>query len=426
MEDTISAIATALGVGAVGIIRVSGPESLRLVNRIFRAKEPLSSSRPRYLQYGHIHDGKGVDVDEVLAVYMPGPHSYTGEDVVEIQCHGGREALKEILRLTFSEGARPAEPGEFTKRAFLNGRLDLTEAEAVMDIINAKSRRALVAAGRGHKGALSRSIREIRGRLRDLVVHLEAIIDYPEDDIEDVTYDETEGVLQQCYDAVMQLRKKGETGQILREGLRIAIVGRPNVGKSSLLNRLLQTDRAIVSNIPGTTRDIIEEQMTLDGIPLVLTDTAGLRDTEDYVEQIGVKRSRAILDPHLVLLNKSDLAPALSREEVEALSGGDVLSLSVKDGAGMDQVGIHLRHFVMGEGSDAEMGLMTQNARQGMLLEQAAHHLAETLRDARAHLPYDCLTIDLTQVLHELGEITGDDVPEEIINEIFAQFCVGK
>ena len=418
MEDTISAIATALGVGAVGIIRVSGPESLRLVNRIFRAKEPLSSSRPRYLQYGHIHDGKGVDVDEVLAVYMPGPHSYTGEDVVEIQCHGGREALKEILRLTFSEGARPAEPGEFTKRAFLNGRLDLTEAEAVMDIINAKSRRALVAAGRGHKGALSRSIREIRGRLRDLVVHLEAIIDYPEDDIE-------------------------------------AIVGRPNVGKSSLLNRLLQTDRAIVSNIPGTTRDIIEEQMTLDGIPLVLTDTAGLRDTEDYVEQIGVKRSRAILEdaelvlvvldsaspltdedrkllaavknrPHLVLLNKSDLAPALSREEVEALSGGDVLSLSVKDGAGMDQVGIHLRHFVMGEGSDAEMGLMTQNARQGMLLEQAAHHLAETLRDARAHLPYDCLTIDLTQVLHELGEITGDDVPEEIINEIFAQFCVGK
>lgn len=164
MEDTISAIATALGVGAVGIIRVSGPESLRLVNRIFRAKEPLSSSRPRYLQYGHIHDGKGVDVDEVLAVYMPGPHSYTGEDVVEIQCHGGREALKEILWLTFSEGARPAEPGEFTKRAFLNGRLDLTEAEAVMDIINAKSRRALVAAGRGHKGALSRSIREIRGR----------------------------------------------------------------------------------------------------------------------------------------------------------------------------------------------------------------------------------------------------------------------
>ena len=275
-----------------------------------------------------------------------------------------------------------------------------------MDIINAKSRRALVAAGRGHKGALSRSIREIRGRLRDLVVHLEAIIDYPEDDIEDVTYDETEGVLQQCDDAVMQLRKKGERADPSRGPADSHWWAAPMLANQSLLNRLLQTDRAIVSNIPGTTRDIIEEQMTLDGSPLVLTDTAGLRDTEDYVEQIGVNAAAPILEdaelvlvvldsaspltdedrkllaavknrPHLVLLNKSDLAPALSREEVEALSGGDVLSLSVKDGAGMDQVGIHLRHFVMGEGSDAEMGLMTQNARQGMLLEQAAHHLAE-------------------------------------------------
>ena len=286
MEDTISAIATALGVGAVGIIRVSGPESLRLVNRIFRAKEPLSSSRPRYLQYGHIHDGKGVDVDEVLAVYMPGPHSYTGEDVVEIQCHGGREALKEILRLTFSEGARPAEPGEFTKRAFLNGRLDLTEAEAFMDIINAKSRRALVAAGRGHKGALSRSIREIRGRLRDLVVHLEAIIDYPEDDIEDVTYDETEGVLQQCYDAVMQLRKKGETGQILREGLRIAIVGRPNVGKSTFINKVARRKAAAAGDRPGVTRG--KQWITVDQ-GLELLDTPGILWPKFEDQQVGLK-----------------------------------------------------------------------------------------------------------------------------------------
>jgi tRNA modification GTPase len=455
MDDTICAIATALGVGAVGIIRISGPQSLSLANRIFTGKQPLSKERARYMQYGFIHDLENAYIDEVLAVYMPAPHSYTGEDVVEIQCHGGREALQEILRLTFEAGARPAEPGEFTKRAFLNGRLDLAEAEAVMDIINAKSRRALAAANRGHKGALSGKIREIRKKLRDLVVHLEAVIDYPEEDIEDVTYDETLQVLIRCREEVGKLLSQGATGRILREGLRTAIVGRPNVGKSSLLNRLLQADRAIVSSIPGTTRDIIEEQMTIDGIPLVLTDTAGLRDTEDYVEQIGVEKSREILEdaelalvvldgsepltdedrqlletvrkrPHLVLINKSDLAGVLDIEVVKELAGEDCLVLSVKTGEGMDQVGKWLKKFVCGEGTDAESGSITQNARQASLLKMAQEHLEETIRDARVHQPYDCLTIDLTQIIHELGEITGESVPDEIINEIFAQFCVGK
>jgi tRNA modification GTPase len=455
MDATISAIATALGVGAVGIIRISGPESLAMANRIFSARNPLSRDRARYMQYGFIHDAEGNYVDEVLAVYMPGPHSYTGEDVVEIQCHGGREALQEILRLTFEAGARPAEPGEFTKRAFLNGRLDLTEAEAVMDVITAKSKRALIAANRGHKGALSSKVKAIRKALKDLIVHLEAVIDYPEEDIEDVTYDETAQTIARCSEAVASLLRQGMTGRILREGLRTAIVGRPNVGKSSLLNRLLQADRAIVSSIPGTTRDIIEEQMTIDGIPLVLTDTAGLRDTKDYVEQIGVERSRAILEdaelalvvldgsqpldaedrrlleqvknrPHLVLINKSDLPSCLDEETVRAICGGDCFRLSVKTGEGMEQVGTWLKHFVCGEGSDAESGTMTQNARQITLLSSAADHLDGARNDAENHLPYDCLTIDLTEVLHELGEITGEDVPDEIIDEIFAQFCVGK
>lgn len=456
MDDTISAIATALGVGSIGVIRLSGPDSLAIVDRIFTGREKPGKDNARKLLYGHILDRKGQPIDEVLAVYMPGPHSYTGEDVCEIQCHGGRQALQEILSLTYQAGARPAEPGEFTKRAFLNGRLDLAEAESVMDIINAKSRQALVAANRGHEGGLSRKVRELRKKLRDLVVQLEAAIDYPEEDIEEVTYDRAAEVLAEGQAAVARLVRQGSAGRILREGLRTAIVGRPNVGKSSLLNRLLQADRAIVSNIPGTTRDIIEEQMTIGGIPLVLTDTAGLRDTEDLVEKIGVERSRAALEDaqlalvvldgsqplsgedrellrslkdrkKLILVNKSDLPQMLDTEGLQREYGrSDVIVLSVKTGEGMEQVEQWLREFVYGEGSDSESSSMTQNARQQDLLEKALRSLEDALEGARQHLPYDCLTIDLTQTLHDLGEITGEDVPDEIIDEIFAQFCVGK
>lgn len=456
MDDTISAIATALGVGSIGVIRLSGPDSLAIVDRIFTGREKPGKDNARKLLYGHILDRKGQPIDEVLAVYMPGPHSYTEEDVCEIQCHGGRQALQEILSLTYQAGARPAEPGEFTKRAFLNGRLDLAEAESVMDIINAKSRQALVAANRGHEGGLSRKVRELRKKLRDLVVQLEAAIDYPEEDIEEVTYDRAAEVLAEGQAAVARLVRQGSAGRILREGLRTAIVGRPNVGKSSLLNSLLQADRAIVSNIPGTTRDIIEEQMTIGGIPLVLTDTAGLRDTEDLVEKIGVERSRAALEDaqlalvvldgsqplsgedrellrslkdrkKLILVNKSDLPQMLDTEGLQREYGSsDVIVLSVKTGEGMEQVEQWLREFVYGEGSDSESSSMTQNARQQDLLEKALRSLEDALEGARQHLPYDCLTIDLTQTLHDLGEITGEDVPDEIIDEIFAQFCVGK
>ena len=456
MDDTISAIATALGVGSIGVIRLSGPDSLAIADRIFAGREKLGRENARKLLYGHILDRKGQPIDEVLAVYMPGPHSYTGEDVCEIQCHGGRQALQEILSLTYQAGARPAEPGEFTKRAFLNGRLDLAEAESVMDIINAKSRQALVAANRGHEGGLSRKVRELRKELRDLVVQLEAAIDYPEEDIEEVTYDRAAEVLAEAQGAVARLVRQGSAGRILREGLRTAIVGRPNVGKSSLLNSLLQADRAIVSNIPGTTRDIIEEQMTIGGIPLVLTDTAGLRDTEDLVEKIGVERSRAALEDaqlalvvldgsqplsgedrellrslkdrkKLILVNKSDLPQVLDTEELRREYGSsDVIVLSVKTGEGLEQVEQWLQEFVYGEGSDSESSSMTQNARQQDLLEKALRSLEDALEGARQHLPYDCLTIDLTQTLHDLGEITVQDVRDEFLAEIFAQFCVGK
>lgn len=456
MDDTISAICTALGVGSIGIIRVSGPDSLALVSSLFQGREKPGRDTARKLLYGHIVDSKGQRVDEVLVAYMPGPHSYTGEDVCEIQCHGGREALQQILALTYDAGARPAEPGEFTKRAFLNGRLDLAEAESVMDIINAKSRRALIAANRGHEGALSKRVKELRKSLRDLVVQLEAVIDYPEEDIEDVTYDTAIAELTAGRDAVEKLLQQGIAGRILREGLRTAIVGRPNVGKSSLLNSLLKADRAIVSNIPGTTRDIIEEQMTIGGIPLVLTDTAGLRETQDTVEKIGVERSRAVLEDaqlalvvldgsqplaqeerelldslegraRLILVNKADLPVSLDVAALEAAYGrANVIVMSAKTGEGMEQVARWLETFVYGEGSDSESGSMTQNARQQSLLKKALQSLDDALQGARNHLPYDCLTIDLTQALHDLGEITGEDVPDEIISEIFAQFCVGK
>ena len=288
------------------------------------------------------------------------------------------------------------------------------------------------------------------------MVQLEAAIDYPEEDIEEVTYDRAAEVLAEAQGAVARLVRQGSAGRILREGLRTAIVGRPNVGKSSLLNSLLQADRAIVSNIPGTTRDIIEEQMTIGGIPLVLTDTAGLRDTEDLVEKIGVERSRAALEDaqlalvvldgsqplsgedrellrslkdrkKLILVNKSDLPQVLDTEELRREYGSsDVIVLSVKTGEGLEQVEQWLQEFVYGEGSDSESSSMTQNARQQDLLEKALRSLEDALEGARQHLPYDCLTIDLTQTLHDLGEITGEDVPDEIIDEIFAQFCVGK
>ena len=456
MEETISAIATALGEGAVGIVRISGTKALTLSNTIFKGTEPLQAAASRHLTYGHIVDEEGNVVDEVLAVFMPGPHSYTGEDVVEIQCHGGIEALKAILALTYRQGAKPAEPGEFTKRAFLNGRLDLSEAEAVMDIINARSAQALSVAVRTQKGQLSQQVSKIRQGLKDLIVHLEATIDYPEDDIEDVTYEETEQGINKAIEAITDLLAHAHTGRIMREGLRTAIVGKPNVGKSSLLNCLLKSDRAIVSSVPGTTRDVIEEQMLIEGVPLLLADTAGLRDTDDYVEKIGVQKSREILaDAELaivvldgsgpldkadrelldlvkdrervIIINKGDLPPKLDKAPLAAEFGAsNVLELSVKTQAGVEEFITWLKNYVYGQGCSVDKGIFVQNARQEDLLREARQSLTEAKQGAVDHLPYDCIEIDTREAMAKLGEITGEAVPDEVINEIFARFCLGK
>lgn len=457
-EETISAVITALGEGAVGIVRVSGRQALAVGESLFKAASgrPLADYPVNTLVYGHVYDRDGSLVDEVLAVYMRGPRSYTAEDVVEIQCHGGLQSLKKILALTYAAGARPAEPGEFTKRAFLNGRIDLTQAEAVMDIIRSRSEASLKLAARQQQGQLARTLRELRRDLLDVVVNLEAVIDYPEEDIEDVTYGRVQDSIGACSAKIAKLLANAHTGKILREGLRTAIVGRPNVGKSSLLNALLQEDRAIVSQYAGTTRDVIEEQLLLDGVPLVLADTAGIRSTEDFVEKIGVEKSRKLLQeaelvicvidgseglteedegilqaaadkPCVIIVNKSDLALQVDIAALCRRFGGDrVMTLSAKTLSGVEAFGAWLKNYVYGSEGALGDGAYVQNARQENLLRQALQSLEDAGRAAADALPYDCIEIDVRTAIDLLGEITGDTVQDEIINEIFSRFCIGK
>ena len=395
-EETISAVITALGEGAVGIVRISGEQALAVGERLFKAAsgKALGAYPTHTMVYGHVYDLDGSLVDEVLAVFMRGPRSYTAEDVVEIQCHGGLQSLKKILQLTYAAGARPAEAGEFTKRAFLNGRIDLTQAEAVMDIIRSRSEASLKLAARQQQGQLARELRGLRSALVDVVVNLEAVIDYPEEDIEDVTFSRVEESVASCGASIDKLLAHAHTGKILREGLRTAIVGKPNVGKSSLLNALLKEERAIVSQYAGTTRDVIEEQLLLDGVPLVLADTAGIRSTEDYVEKIGVEKSRQLLQdselvicvvdgsegltaedeailaaasdkPCVIIVNKSDLGLAVDLETLRQRFGRDkVMTLSAKTLTGVEDFSAWLKNYVYGSEGTLSDGAYVQNARQ--------------------------------------------------------------
>lgn len=457
-EDTISAVATALGEGAIGIIRISGSKALEAGEKLFRSAsgKKLGDYPVNMLAYGHICDTDGSVVDEVLCVYMKGPHSYTGEDVVEIQSHGGVQSLKKILSLTYRCGARPAEAGEFTKRAFLNGRIDLTQAEAVMDIIRSRSEASLKLAARQQQGQLAAELRRLRGRLMDVIINLEAIIDYPEEDIEDVTYNTVQETISSAAASVRSLLSHAHTGKILREGLHTAIIGRPNVGKSSLLNALLREERAIVSEYAGTTRDVIEEQLLLDGVPLVLADTAGIRPTSDYVEQIGVEKSLRMLReaelvicvvdgscglteedeeilkaaadrPCVIIVNKSDLDISSCLKELQKRFGTEkVMPLSAKTLEGVDDFTSWLKNYVYGSEGALSDGIYIQNARHERLLQQTLASLEDAGNAAGDMLPYDCIVIDVRSAIDFLGEITGDTVQDEIINQIFSRFCIGK
>lgn len=458
-DDTISAVATAIGEGGIGIIRISGPESVAIVDKLFVGSHGLKATMvdSHRICYGSIIDpDAGYTVDEVLLLIMKAPRSYTREDVVEIHCHGGPVPLRNILELTLKLGARLAEPGEFTKRAFLNGRLDLTQAEAVIDIIRAKTDASLKLAVNHLSGQLSEVIYSVRDAALEMIAHLEAAIDFPEDDIEEVTSQQVDDQLIPLLAKLDHLLATAQTGRILREGLQTVIIGKPNVGKSSLLNALLREKRAIVTDIPGTTRDIIEEYVNIRGIPLKIVDTAGIRETEDIVEQLGVQRAREFVDKAdlilllldsssplteedkqvlellagrqaLVLMNKTDLPQKLDMSAIMQYSKEyQLLRISVQDGSGMDALEEAIVEKVYSGQVTQSEGAYVTNVRHVALLRQAYQHLEEARNTIAMNMPPDCIVVDLRAAWEKLGEITGDTAGEDLLDQIFSRFCIGK
>ncbi|RED83376.1 tRNA uridine-5-carboxymethylaminomethyl(34) synthesis GTPase MnmE [Cohnella phaseoli] len=456
-EDTIAAIATALGEGSIAVVRVSGPEAINSVAKLFRSKLDLREAASHTVQYGWIIDPQSDRrIDEVLVTVMKGPRSFTAEDVVEISTHGGIVAVKSVLELVLRHGVRLAEPGEFTKRAFLNGRIDLAQAEAVIDLIRSKSDRAFQVARRQAEGAVSKKIFPLRQQLIELIAHVEVNIDYPEHDVEDVTAELIRSNCRQVREEVNELLQRSNEGKILREGIVTAIVGRPNAGKSSLLNALARENKAIVTDIPGTTRDIVEESVSLSGIPLRLLDTAGIRETEDIVEQIGVERSHGALnDADLILLvlnrheelhederkllqqlkdrstiivvNKIDLPERLDTAEIERDYPSErIVYLSAKEGQGIEQ----LERAVTGMffSGAVESGDITyvSNTRHITLLHQTRQSLEDAIQATFEGVPIDLIQIDITASWESLGQILGDAAGDSLLDQIFSQFCLGK
>ncbi|WP_189000394.1 tRNA uridine-5-carboxymethylaminomethyl(34) synthesis GTPase MnmE [Paenibacillus nasutitermitis] len=457
-EDTIAAISTAVGEGGIAVIRVSGSEAVRETAKLFRSKSNIEEVPSHTVHYGHIvNPSSGEIIEELLVTVMRGPRSFTAEDVVELSTHGGVVAVKRVLELLLKEGTvRIAEPGEFTKRAFLNGRIDLTQAEAVIDLIRSKSDRAFSVAMKQAEGALSRKVKALRHSLVELLAHIEVNIDYPEHDVTEMTNAYICQRSNEAIDEINLLLKTAAEGKILREGIVTAIVGRPNVGKSSLLNALVQENKAIVTEIAGTTRDVIEEFVTIGGIPLRLLDTAGIRETEDVVEKIGVERSRsALADADLILLmlnvseplqeddrllmeqlrgrqvvillNKTDLPQAMDTEEIERLFPSDsIIRLSVLQETGLDQLEqVISRMFFSGQLESADLTYVS-NVRHITLLGHAKQSLLDAMNATEIGIPIDIVQIDVRIAWEQLGELLGDSVSESLIDQIFSQFCLGK
>ncbi|KOY67864.1 tRNA uridine-5-carboxymethylaminomethyl(34) synthesis GTPase MnmE [Clostridium sporogenes] len=453
--DNIAAVATPLGEGGISIIRISGDKSLDIVSSIFKGKNDrsLDDIKPYSMRYGFIIEKESKEIiDEVLVSYMKGPRSFTAEDTLEINCHGGVIPTKKILKELIKSGARLAEPGEFTKRAFLNGRIDLSQAEAVIDIIRSKTDLSMKSALKQAEGTLSKEINSIRNKMIKIIAHIEATVDYPEDDLEEITGQKIKVDLKEIINKIDNLISASEEGKILREGLNTVIVGKPNVGKSSLLNALINENKAIVTEIPGTTRDVIEEYINIDGIPIKIVDTAGIRETEDVVEKIGVEKSKEKIDEadlvifmldlsrkideedieimefiknkkYIVLLNKLDLNK--ENHFIKGLDSKYIIKTSVKNNSGLNELKECIKDlFFSGEIKSDE--LIVTNARHQEALIRAKEACLQAIETLSDEISIDLASIDIRNGWKYLGEITGDTLDENIIDKIFSEFCLGK
>jgi tRNA modification GTPase len=458
--DTIAAISTPLGEGAIAIVRLSGDEAINIADKLFKApsNKRLTEVDSHTIHYGHMIDPTTGDVvEEVMVSLMKGPKTFTREDVVEINCHGGLVTVNRVLQLAVKNGARLAEPGEFTKRAFLNGRIDLSQAEAVMDLIRAKTDRAMNVALGQMEGRLSKLVQKLRQEILETLAHVEVNIDYPEyDDVEEMTHKMLVDKATYVQSEINKLLQTSGQGKILREGLSTVIIGRPNVGKSSLLNSLVHENKAIVTDIPGTTRDVIEEYVNVRGVPLRLVDTAGIRETEDIVERIGVERSRKVLKEAdlillvlnyheelshedvqlfeavtgmdiIVIVNKTDLEQRIDLQQVKDLaSGRPVVTTSLLEEKGIDELEEAIGALFFQGNLQSNDLTYVSNSRHIALLTAAQTSINEALTGIEEGIPIDIVQIDLTRCWEQLGEIIGDSVHESLIDQLFSQFCLGK
>lgn len=460
MSDTIAAIATAPGEAGIGIVRISGKKALDIIDKIFVGKRinKLSKAEERKLVYGYIIDPETNNrIDEVLVVYMKAPYTYTTEDVVEINCHGGTIPVRRILEIVLKSGARLSEKGEFTKRAFLNGRIDLAQAEAVMDLISAKTDSSYDMSLNQLEGSLSKEVKDIRENLLKMLAHITVSIDFSDDDdLDEISTTELEVTGKESLHRIEKLLKTADTGKVLREGLKTIILGKPNVGKSSLMNAILRENRAIVTEVPGTTRDIIEEYVNINGIPLKIVDTAGIRETEDLVEKIGVERAKDILNKadliiavfdisnkleredleiidlikdrkSIILLNKTDLPQKLDIDEItKLLPNKRIINTSILEGKGVDSLEEALKEMFFSGEVKINDEVIVSNVRHKDLLIKARINIIEALESIDLGMTLDCVEVDVKDAWSNLGQINGDTVTEDIIDRIFEDFCIGK
>ena len=454
-EDTIAAVSTPLGEGGIGIVRISGPESVEIGEKVFRH---TGGKHVREFATHTLHLGKVIDtdtgqvVDEVLLTVMKGPRTFTGEDIVEINCHGGAAPLMRTLEVVLGNGARLAEPGEFSKRAFLNGKIDLAQAEAIIDVIRAKTGHGLQAAVENLEGSLSKEINKVRSVLSSVLGRVEVNIDFPgEDPTAELKTEELDALLAESARSIKRLLSGAKRGKILREGIKAVIVGKPNVGKSSLLNALIKEKRAIVTEVPGTTRDVIEEMLNVGGIPIRIMDTAGIHEAKDEVEKMGVARSRELLGQADIVLVILDASTGLEDEDLQILNAladrpkivvinkkdlnanaegsfnemGETISVSAKTGEGLNLLEEKIRAMVLAEQPRGEGALITR-VRHEDALKHALGHLEEGRKGCRQGMPLDIISIDIREAWTGLGEITGETASEEILDRVFSEFCIGK